>query len=220
MGQRQEEPFKRRLLDWYRKSKKRHAWDSIEGAYEFLLVEILLQQTQIIQVDNILEDLLTRYPTIQSLNEATLEDIRESIHVLGMSKVKAGRLKRIAREVVERHNGAIPNNRKELLDLPGIGQYIANAILCFGFDKDVPLVDTNVVRLLNRVFGIISSMNRPRNDPGIWQIMKELTPKGNGKEFNLAILEFTSTICRHLSPACGQCPISSICKNKQQDESL
>ena len=105
----------------------------------------------------------------------------------------------------------MPKEKDKLLTLRGVGDYIANAVLCFAFNKDVPIVDANVIRVIERFFSLKSKKVRPRTDKLIWQFAEKLVPKGNAKEYNRAILDFAALVCSAKKPNCLNCPISKKC---------
>jgi len=89
--------------------------------------------------------------------------------------------------------------------------YAANAVLCFATGKDLPLVDTNVIRVVQRVFSLKSPKKRPRTDPQVWIFVSKLVPAGKAAEFNLAVLDFASAVCTSRNPDHAHCPIRDIC---------
>ena len=109
----------------------------------------------------------------------------------------------MAHEIAPLHH-----SEEALLALPGVGRYIANAIHCFAYSKRVPLVDVNVVRLYHRVFGLISQNARPREDQRSWEFAENMVPYANFKGYNLALIDFSVTVCSG-KPQCSQCPIFS-----------
>jgi A/G-specific adenine glycosylase len=120
----------------------------------------------------------------------------------------------LAQIVATEHRGEIPHLKEELLELPGIGDYIANAVLCFAYGESVPLLDTNIIRILERVFGIRSSKVRARTDKELWKAVERIIPPGKAKEFNLAMLDLAALICTSRNPKCSICPTADICKSR------
>ena len=113
---------------------------------------------------------------------------------------------------MEKYAGKIPKTRNALISLPGIGDYIANAVLCLAYNEDLALLDTNVVRVLQRVFGITSSKARARTDKVLWKAYKEMIPKGKARDFNLAVLDFAATVCTARNPKHKICPVNDVCQ--------
>lgn len=106
--------------------------------------------------------------------------------------------------------GHVPDEMEELLELPGVGRYIASAVLCFGFGRDVPIVDVNVARVLGRVFGL-KPKGRPQNDPNMLKLAGGLVPRGKGPEYNEALLDFAALVCGP-GPLCEGCPLRKLCR--------
>lgn len=112
---------------------------------------------------------------------------------------------------MNKYDGKIPDNRRDLLALTGVGDYIANSVLCLGYGKELPLLETNIVRVLNRVFGIKSSKARARTDKELWDTVQRMIPKGNAREFNLGLVDFGALVCVAKNPKCKICPMSDFC---------
>jgi len=203
--------FSRRLLTWWKKNKRDFAWRHTNNPYSVLIAEMLLRKTTALQVDGLYKALIVKYPDAKSLSEADENELRDMIKPLGMEHKRAKLLKEVSNAIVEHYKGTIPSTQKELLQLPGIGQYAANAVLSFSHTQNVPMVDTNFVRLMERVFSFKSSRQRARDDRQIWGFAETLVPKGKGKQFNLAVIDFAASICRARIPKCDICPLTSIC---------
>ncbi len=203
--------FQKKLLVWYKNNSRDFPWRKEKDPFKILLAEVLLQKTNVEKVQPVYKKLTTYYPTPEKLSVADIPVVREAIRPLGL-QYKASRLTEMASQIIKQYKGSVPDEEKALLRLKGIGKYIASATLCFGFNKRVPIVDTNVVRLLDRVFGIKSDKNRPRDDKSLWDAVSKLVPQRNPKKFNWALLDFSALICKSRHPLCDECPIISICK--------
>ena len=107
--------------------------------------------------------------------------------------------------------GNVPRSEAELLALPGVGRYSANAVRCLAWHENTPMLDTNVIRLVQRVFSIKSSKARPRDDSILWDFVSSLIPDGKARELNLSMLDFASMICTPRAPLCNICPLNEIC---------
>tara|TARA_B100000315_G_scaffold35517_1_gene30157 strand:+ start:3765 stop:4229 length:465 start_codon:yes stop_codon:yes gene_type:complete len=143
--------FVRKILKWGKINRRIFTWRETSNPYAILIAEILLQRTAASQVEAIYLKFIGEFPTADTLSEASIQDIANIIKPLGL-KYRASRLKDIAVKIVENHQGLIPESKDELVQLKGIGEYVSNAVLCFAFGKDVPLVDTNIARVVQRVF--------------------------------------------------------------------
>lgn len=203
--------FVKLLLKWWSKNKRDFPWRSTRDPYSILVAEMLLGKTTAQQVKNIYPKFLAQYPNPRSLAMADKSELEELLKPLGMQHRRAELLKKLGLTIVEKYGGQIPSNPEDLLKLPGVGQYTANAILSLAYSKDVPLVDTNFIRVIQRVFGIKPQRSRARNDKKLWEFAQSLISKGNSKNFNLAILDFAAIVCRAKAPKCHVCPIRNIC---------
>jgi A/G-specific adenine glycosylase len=151
------------------------------------------------------------FPTVDALSEAKVHEIKKIIAPLGMENIRALGLRNLARILATKYDGKIPADRGLLLELPNVGPYTANAVMCLAFDQQVPLVDTNAVRVVTRVFSITSHRNRPYTDPVLWKIIASLIPSSDARRFNLAMLDLGSSLCLHTSPRCFECPLLELC---------
>ncbi len=204
------EEFVKNLLTWHAENKRTFSWRETQNPFHILVAEIMLQKTDVKKVSEIYEEFIKKYPTPQALSSAELDELRSELAFLGIHK-RAERLKKAAEKIVLDYGDEVPSKKEELLKLPGVGEYIANAVLCFAFNKDVPIVDTNVIRLFERVFGIKSSKTRPRNDRKIWEFANQLVPKGRSKEYNQALLDLAASFCKSKNPLSDICPMNKIC---------
>ena len=207
--------FSSALLVWYEENGRSFLWRDTNDPYVILTAEMLLQKTHAEKVDETLTNLLEKYPTVKRLAEAPVEDIEAIIGILGIS-YRAARLKALAQIVVDEFGGRIPEDTEDLLSLPGVGMYAANAVLCFAFGHRVPVIDASVIRIMERVFGYHSKKKRPRDDRDLWLLGEELMPKDRYREYNYALLDFGALVCIATSPKHVICPITDICLYYQE----
>src|SRR2546429_8996442 len=139
------------LLRWYAAEQRDLPWRSTQDAYAILVSEIMLQQTQVERVLPKYQQFLAAFPTLADLAAASTAEVISVWVPLGYN-MRAVRLQSIARQVMNEHAGSIPDSIEELLTLKGIGRYTAGAIVCFAFKQQVAMVDTNIHRLLQRIF--------------------------------------------------------------------
>ena len=204
--------FVEAILEWYKHNKRDYLfWRNTKNAYYVLVSEMMLQKTTVKQVQDLIHEFIEQFPTAKDLAEASVQEIEELITPLGMEHKRSVRYKKWATMVVEKHGGQIPNSEKELIALPGVGQYMANSVLCLAFGKDVPLLDTNIVRILERVFGIKSSKARARTDKKLWDFVRNIIPSGKSRDVNLALLDHGALVCTAKNPKCPICPVNEIC---------
>lgn len=204
--------FVQLLMEWGENNLRDFEWRKEKDAYRVLIAEILLQKTDVKKVAEVYPKFIDKYPNIEAISKASLQEISQLLKPLGIYNEKAERLKKIAKIILEAHDGKIPKDKEKLRNMPGIGNYISNAVLCLAFNEDLPMLDTNSIRVINRVFGISSSKSRPRTDENYWQLLEKMMPKGKGKEFNLALLDFGSLVCTARKPKCPICPLKNICR--------
>jgi A/G-specific adenine glycosylase len=199
-----------------------------------LVSEFMLQQTQVSRVAEYYPRFLERFPDLETLASARPRAVREAWDGLGYY-ARASNLHALARVVSNDLEGTLPDHPEELIKLPGVGPYTAGAVASFAYEKPVPAVDTNVARVIRRVFfggegrgeRFATVKRKPaerRNvplpsplspsSPDIWSLAATLVPK-NGKrawKFNQAIMELGALICVARKPRCPQCPVRPVCK--------
>ncbi len=169
-----------------------------------------MQQTQVDRVIPKYKEFLRKYPSIEALASASVRDVEATWRPLGYN-IRPVRLHAIARETVRRSGGKIPDTLEELQALKGIGRYTAGAVMSFAFRKDAPILDTNVMRLLHRVFLGPQSPKRSGAVKRLWDLAAALIPKGKGYDFNQALMDFGALVCTARKPACPICPMRPIC---------
>ena len=202
--------FAKKLLSWFRKHKRTFSWRARGlGPYEILIAEIMLQKTPANRVEKVFPHFVEKYPTIESLAKSSLADLEKELELLGLHRRRAKMLRDLAPTVQEKYGGVLPTLREDLLSLPGIGEYVADALLCFAFKKDVPLIDVNVSRVMSRVFSTRSSKETRK-------ILDEMMPEGQGRDLNLALIDFASLVCKSSNPQCGKCFIRGLCQKAKK----
>jgi len=210
--------FQRSLIGWFEENGREYPWRHRTGPYEILLSEVLLQQTNADRVIDVYNKLIREFPDPYALALSEIDKLVSIMKPIGLN-YKAARLKRLGEEIVNRYRGAIPSREDELMRLPGVGQYIANAVLCFAFLCKVPLVDVNVLRLYERIFSLRSVKRRAREDPVVWQFAADMLPD-DFREYNWAVIDFCAKMCLSSCPTCDICPVSWACNWLQSERSL
>jgi len=199
--------FTRKLLAWYKRNGRDLPWRDTRNPYAILVSEIMLQQTQVSRVLEYYPRFMARFPTIDALARARPKAVMEQWEGLGYY-ARARNLHKLALEVTRRHDGTLPEKPEDLQTLPGVGRYTAGAVACFAYEKPVPAVDTNVRRVLGRVF-----WGEGRREKDIWRIAENLVPK-NGERawrFNQALMELGALVCTAKKPRCPECPVRNDC---------
>lgn len=203
--------FKRRLLKWISENRRDFPWRETCDPYKVLIAEIFLRKTDARKVLSIYERFIRKYPGFEALIHVDRRELEDFLRPLGLYRRRAKELIDLAQMVETKHRGEVPHSREELLGLPGVGNYIANAVLCFAFGQDAPLLDTNVSRVVARVFSFESKKKRVRDDPEMWRAVRQMVPEGRARDFNLAVLDLAAKVCLPRKPECAICPVLSLC---------
>jgi len=203
--------FRRRLLGWYDRHRRRLPWRGVRDPYAVLVSEIMLQQTQVARVVEFYPRFLARYPTLEDLAAAPADAVRESWEGLGYY-ARARNLHAAAREVVGRLGGELPRDADGLRRLPGIGRYTAGAVASLAFGADVPAVDTNAARVLARAFGVRGRKKSARRERRVWRLAAALVPRGRSSDWNQALMDLGATYCTARAPRCATCPVRRRCR--------
>ncbi len=180
-------------------------WRETRDPWAVLVSEVMLQQTQAQRVVAPYLTFLDRFPTASDCARAGLGPVLESWAGLGYNR-RARHLHRAAQAIVDRHGGTVPADLASLLDLPGVGEYTARAVLVFAFERDEAVVDVNVARVLTRAVAGARLSGRAAQS-----LADSLVPAGRAWEWNQALMELGAATCRSRAPACGRCPLSPSC---------
>jgi len=207
--------FQRRLLNWYREHSRDLPWRKTSDPYKILVSEVMLQQTQVHRVIPKYHEFVARYPSFDALADAHPDEVRKVWYPLGYN-IRPLRLHSIARETVARYGGELPRDHDTLLSFKGIGRYTAGAIRAFAFREDAPILDTNVMRVLHRVFVAVGDPKRQKSQ--LWALSEALLPRGQGYDFNQALMDFGAMVCTARSPSCLLCPMKDLCKTYPYEE--
>lgn len=197
--------FRKGLLKWSETNLREFPWRETTNIYEILIAELLLQRTDANKVKSVYERFLDRYPDIQSLESVSTEDIAELLRPLGLQNKRAEAIIEIASEYSDTE---LPRAADELQTLPFIGKYSANAVLCFGKGRRLPVVDRNVIRIYERAFGL----DLHYRESETWEFAEEMLPNQDFYRYNLALLDFANAVCTATSPNCRDCFFSAHCE--------
>lgn len=200
--------FSHALRSWYRRNGRALPWRETRDPYCVLVSEAMLQQTQVSRVLDYYGRFLERFPTIGALAKARPRQVRESWEGLGYY-ARARNLQALARQVSE-----LPSDPAQLQALPGVGRYTAGAVASFAFEKRAALVDTNVARVLRRVFAPRADFKSTRGQTRLWAIAEAILPR-TGKAtwtHNQALMELGATVCTARVARCAECPVQRYCK--------
>ncbi|HET7769270.1 MAG TPA: A/G-specific adenine glycosylase [Chloroflexota bacterium] len=203
------------VLAWYRRSHRDLPWRHTRDPYAILVSEVMLQQTQVERVLPKYLAWLSAYPSVAALAAAPRAEVIRAWSGLGYN-LRAVRLHEIARQVEERFGGRIPDTLEGLLSLKGIGRYTAGAVLCFAYGQPAPVLDTNVRRVLGRIFAA-EAPSAVDDDRVAWPLAQAaLPPAEDVYDWNQALMDVGATICLSRYPRCLLCPAQEHCTARKE----
>lgn len=202
--------FTNKIMNWYKINKRIFPWRYSKDSYKIWISETLLQQTDSDKALYAYKKIIEKYPDSFSLSKATTKELEEIFKSIGLF-YRIGRIKNAAQYICNVYGGVLPKEKNQLKRIKGIGDYIASAIMCFAYGEKCSVVDTNVIRIFERIFKIESNKSRVRNDKDIWTFADGLVNQDNPIDYNYAILDLGALICTANSPKCGECPMIYIC---------
>src|SRR3989442_11323603 len=200
----------RYLLKWYAAEQRGLPWRSTHDPYAILVSEMMLQQTQVERVLPKSRQFLAIFPTLADLAAAPTADVISTWVPLGYN-MRAVRLQSIARQVIAEYGGRIPDSIEELLKLKGIGRYTAGAIACFAYKKQVATVDTNIYRVLHRIFLGLEHPEPKLSNDQMLALAEGVLPGSKAYDWNQALMDLGATTCTSNNPQCVQCPLQEAC---------
>jgi len=201
--------FRSILLRWYRKNGRSYPWRENCSPFHVLLAEMMLQRTKADQVVRVFIKAVKKFRTPEHLAKAKMSDLEDTLKPLGLSW-RIPNFKEMAIALVEKFDSRVPESREDLKSLPGVGDYVAGAVLSIAFSQPEWIVDANIVRLFRRYFGIKTS-SEGRRDRHVIEIAKRYTSRRKPKSSTLAILDHTALVCMPRSPLCDSCPLKMRC---------
>jgi A/G-specific adenine glycosylase len=216
---RESQAFGRALRAWYRKNSRDLPWRRTRDAYSVLVSELMLQQTQVSRVVTRYGDFLDEFPTLHDVARAKPAKVMEAWSGLGYY-ARARNLHRLAIEVTDRGtkpDAVLPADPTALRQLPGIGAYTAGAVASFAYERRAPLVDTNVARVLERVFAPGTRVKTSGGSKRIWALAERLLPRTGSAAWthNQALMELGALVCTARVKRCDVCPVYNSCRSRQ-----
>ncbi len=202
--------IRQKLLSRYSANKRELPWRRTKYPYPVWVSEVMLQQTQVKTVLKYYDPFMEKFPNIGELAQADVQDVLKAWEGMGYY-ARARNLHDAAAIIVKQYNGIIPNTKEELLKLPGVGDYIAAAVLSIAFGRPLAVVDGNVKRLLARLFVIDEYINASGSLKTFKSVAEQLLDISEPGAFNQALMEFGATICKSGNPACHACPLKGDC---------
>jgi A/G-specific adenine glycosylase len=203
--------FRHRLLTWYRAHGRDLPWRRTHDPYHILVSEVMLQQTQVDRVLPKYHEWLDRYPSLGALAAAPEDDVTAAWRPLGYN-IRPRRLHAIARESVARFGGELPSDEATLRSFKGIGAYTAGAIRSFAFGHRAAILDTNVARVLFRVFVGKGNLKGHAMKRHLWLVSEALVPRKHVFDFNQALMDLGAMVCVARRPRCLVCPMMKACR--------
>jgi A/G-specific adenine glycosylase len=203
--------FRQRLLAWYGRNGRDLPWRKTDDPYHILVSEIMLQQTQVDRVLPKYAEWLQKYPSFETLATAPDHEVAATWYPLGYN-VRPRRLQTIAREAVARYGGELPSDEATLLSFKGIGAYTAGAIRSFAFRERAAILDTNVARVLFRVFVGRGEPKSHAMKRHLWKVSETVIPFRRVFDFNQALMDFGAMVCVARNPKCAGCPMAKSCR--------
>jgi len=198
------------LLHWFRRFGRDLPWRRTRDPYKILVSEVMLQQTQVERVKEFYQRFLQTFPTVNDLAGAPEEAVLEAWDGLGYYN-RARNLHKTAQAICRDHGGEFPATVEALASLPGIGRYTAGAIVSFAFLRPAPIVDTNVKRVLERIFMQRLHSSQAKQQKRLWKLAESLITPGSVWEINQALMDFGAGVCTAQKPTCPACPMRSFC---------
>ena len=196
------------LVDWYARARRDLPWRQPDvTAWQILVSEFMLQQTPVARVAPIWLDWVARWPTPSATAAASAADVLRAWGKLGYPR-RAKRLHECAIAIATEHGDHVPDDVEVLLTLPGVGTYTARAVACFAYQQSVPVVDTNVRRVVARAVHGLADAGNPSNTRDLADVAALLPDDETAPVFSAALMELGATVCTARSPKCGVCPLS------------
>lgn len=206
------------LLAWYDVNRRDLPWRRPNpDPYAVWISEIMLQQTTVTAVVPFFERWMERFPTVEELAAAPLDEVLRYWAGLGYY-ARARNIKKAAEMIVARESGRFPASLSELLELPGVGRYTAGAIASISYDLRTPILDANVIRVISRLFAVAGDPKSQPVQARLWQIAGDVMPQSRAGDFNQALMELGALVCLPSAPKCPSCPVAFHCAARRQGD--
>ncbi len=202
--------IRRALIAWGREHFRPFPWRQTEDPYAILMAEVMLHRTQAPQVLPAYERLMERCPDVSALAQVSKEELYGLLSSLGL-RWRIDLIQVMATELVVRFGGQVPRSKNDLLSLPGVSDYIASAVRCFAWNLPEPVIDTNTVRVVGRLFGL-EIKDSSRRNPHFRQLIAALLDPDEPRAYNYALLDLADRVCmKKRAPCCEICPAAQWC---------
>jgi len=201
--------FRRKIIAWFEKNGRVYPWRQERDPFRVLVAEMMLRRTKADQVVPVYKQFLKEFPDVDTLAEAKQEAIEKILYPLGLKwRIPAFGL--MAQEVREKYHSKIPEDRKKLMSLPGVGEYVTGAVLSIAYGKNEWAVDSNIVRIFKRYFGIKTS-KEGRRDKHVIEIARVYASGRDPGRATMGILDISALLCKSVKPDCERCPLKDRC---------
>lgn len=199
------------VLNWGKNNYRSFPWRQVKDPFLTLLAEMLLSKTPAWRVEPVYDRIAKTYSSAELLANTSQSVLAAEIEPLGLHNKRAEQLIEIAKSLLEIYNGKVPHDAHQLVELPGVGPYIAHAVACFAYEKPVAVVDSNVARVLTRFFGL-NCVGRPALSKSVWEFAATLVAETvSARQYNYALLDFAAQVCAS-RPKCRTCPVRNVCQ--------
>jgi len=203
--------FRKKILEWGQHNLLDYPWRRTCDPYRILIAEMLLHRTRSEQVIPLYLKFLEKFPSVEHLSRADYEEVEKLLRPAGLHW-RIRQIHRMAQVVAEKYGCKIPEDYESLKSLPGVSDYIASAVRCFAFGHPEPILDTNTVRIVGRVFGLKIS-DSSRRSKKFRRIMEIILDREEPRLFNYSLIDFGKLVCRARNPLCEKCPVMHICEH-------
>lgn len=202
--------FVKKLVKWSTKNLDDFPWRQSSDPYRILVAEVLLRRTRASKVAEVYHVFMHKFPNVNTLAKGRIAEIKRIVKPLGIAS-RSVKMREVARSLVENYSNEFPTGEAAMLSTIGVQSlYTINAIKCFAFGESVPIFDTNVKRILERVFSLDLGRDAHKKRSS-WELAGLLVPNTMCKQYNLALLDVGRTICTPSNPKCKICPLQSLC---------
>lgn len=202
--------LRRQLLHWFDSHKRSLPWRADRDPYRIWVSEVMLQQTTVAAVVPYFERFMVAFPTVRALADADEQHVLKLWEGLGYYR-RARHLHAAARHLAEHNGEYLPDDMEVWSDLPGVGRYILGAVLSQAFDRKLPIVEANSLRVIARLFGYLGNPREGDGKAWVWSAAAALLPAKRAGDFNQALMELGALVCTPTAPACGRCPLAARC---------
>lgn len=198
------------LIGWGREHYRVFPWRENRSPYAVLVSEVLLKRTTASAVNRVYEEFMACYPDPSALRNADCRRLEGFLSKIGYHKRRTKILLEIAEYIMTSCKGRIPMSRDELMEIPHVGSYTANAVLSFGYGVPSAIVDSNVERIVKRLF--CNHLTAGEKARRVQEVADLLSPEEDNQTYNYALLDFGALVCRYGLPKCTVCPVSGYCE--------